>query len=799
MMPHNDTQRNPRSPYSQNNNRYPSAPALHRKNVINPNIKLDLTPSSSWFEGKCPLHLDSRGRNENPLWRTLCLILHGACFKCGFVGHHVKNCPKSVVVGWPCTHQDHGPNDNSGCFHNSAYHVKNWRRDRSKYLISNSSNTALVNTNIFENDESADSHLFDEYSGQYFQKSECSDSFQGSFDPGTGYWIPPPLVQPPHVQSADFTTANTLTSTLQFDPAYDKCNQFTSLDQSVSSYRHFCRVILSNTERTCQVETILLFDSGSDYSFISESVRKKCYINGKSKLLSMSGINSSNRKYVKMCSAVLINPDNGNSFRLNNIGSLNLGKRQLIPSYTVPDKETINSTKGLENLPWPAQAECTILLGVDYQMLFDSIKTEFSTPFTVIEKCPLGIRVGGLLGDRNKIEQRTNQIKTAMSMDAARASVGCSSFDALSSFPLCESKRSFMNNNVTPSKSASLDSINAPIFFNVERNTPLSAELCVDDNDAPSLLEFVTMPSPRDLSRIKKLHLSGKSKCDYIENESITLDVVLSSVLDVKPDLISNDCKPNVINVFDDETVLPVEIQNDERILDCKSPLPEADVSLSPILSDDVSNSLDPSLASDKNRDSLLQTDDLQSKKVTNPGRKLKLSSRLKNKNNFAPRYFMILCILLLVNFLFTTRDTCYEYSHFTSTLSPRYVVASLPSMNYDVIIDTLLAYRSKHCVTSPPYMRSYQLLVKMFPQPFFSSDFFFGSKLSGVKNYELNFTLFLQSDLPSCCFIKILSTLCELRACLLPYFTKLNVHLSNTQGSPPYSQNTGKYSSSVS
>ena len=142
------------------------------------------------------------------------------------------------------------------------------------------------------------------------------------------------------------------------------------------------------------------------------------------KKIQLGGINCQNEKFIKICSCLLINPINKNTYKLEDIGCLPLGKRELVPKHTIPSRSVVQATPGLSDLNWPSHPECHILLGTDYQPLFYGVRSQFSTPYTVIETTALGTKVGGLLGSPKMIETRTNQIRSLMAMNVSRASVG---------------------------------------------------------------------------------------------------------------------------------------------------------------------------------------------------------------------------------------------------------------------------------------------------------------------------------------------------------------------------------------
>ena len=103
-------------------------------------------------------------------------------------------------------------------------------------------------------------------------------------------------------------------------------NDLSILPSGVASYRPFVRVLLSDVKKTFMVPTIVMLDSGSDTTFIDEYIRKKAFIKGYSRMLTMGGVNCTSTRNITIRDIILTNPETNKSFRLNQVGCLNMGK-----------------------------------------------------------------------------------------------------------------------------------------------------------------------------------------------------------------------------------------------------------------------------------------------------------------------------------------------------------------------------------------------------------------------------------------------------------------------------------------
>ena len=421
---HQNHYQNLQSPQSQSSN---PRNKKYKRLIVNPNLQHKLQATRSWHDGLCSIQEDRIGKQKESLWRLLFLRHHRGCFRCGF-NHFTSKCSKIKIPNFPCDHSSHKNNHEKRFFHNSAFHVDNWERDRNKFLVVEPDKTLSYTTmachNEFEEYQTQscpdnENGNFDFYTGEYLDDSHFLDmntDFSETYDFESDNWL--------KSNDSDETTANIMMYTSDFDPGFEKSNMFSDIPQSVSSFRTFCNVILSNVDKSFKISTILMFDSGSDFSFIDEFARLQTRIPGRGKKIQLGGINCQNEKFIKMCSCLLINPSNNNTFRLDNIGCLSLGQRDLVPQHTIPSKKIVQATPGLADLDWPSNPECHILLGCDYLPLFFGDRSPMSTPHTLIETTPLGIKLGGLLGNKRMIESRIHQVRSLMSLDVTKASVG---------------------------------------------------------------------------------------------------------------------------------------------------------------------------------------------------------------------------------------------------------------------------------------------------------------------------------------------------------------------------------------
>ena len=143
-----------------------------------------------------------------------------------------------------------------------------------------------------------------------------------------------------------------------------------------------------------------------------------------------------------------------------------MGKRELIPSYTIPDRETVRSTPGLQHVDWPQAPQAHILLGIDFLPLFYGERSPFCTSNVLIEETKLGLKIAGLLGSSEMISERQNRWKNMMACDMVRASVGtCATGYSIPPSPIFENKtspcfptiRDLTSFTEKPSLSSSLD------------------------------------------------------------------------------------------------------------------------------------------------------------------------------------------------------------------------------------------------------------------------------------------------------------------------------------------------------
>ena len=117
---------------------------------------------------------------------------------------------------------------------------------------------------------------------------------------------------------------------------------------------------------------------------------------------------------------------------------MNISARNLIPKHTIPDRKTVRSTPGLEDLDWPNNPECNIILGVDYISLFIGERHPMSSPQVIIEKTPIGTKIGGILGSEKLKYARENKIKSLKAQEQYIASINtCVSYPSSPTIPDC--------------------------------------------------------------------------------------------------------------------------------------------------------------------------------------------------------------------------------------------------------------------------------------------------------------------------------------------------------------------------
>ena len=358
----------------------------------------DVRASRDYYDRKVSIFHDSNARNWTKEKKLIFLYLNLGCLKCGF-NHRTQTC-KQQARGYPC--KNHPVGSEVGKFHNEAVHVENWPEIREKLKRGKNSNrasTAAIITEVLPENE--DDHGYD------VDDSNCVIFDGGYSDLNHDFY-----------EEVEIAMA-----------AFEFCNKLENwtvpreLNPAVANYRPFARVILSNKNKDIEIPTLVMFDTGSTKSFICETARKRCFIEGFTTSIHLSGVNQSNLKNVKICECIITNPDTKTSYKLKNIGSLSMGNRELIPNYTIPTKRVVNATPGLESLEWPDNPEALILLGIDYYPLFHGPFSEDSTLNTVIQHTPIGTKIGGLLGNDEMIRARYTKIANLMACGSLKASV----------------------------------------------------------------------------------------------------------------------------------------------------------------------------------------------------------------------------------------------------------------------------------------------------------------------------------------------------------------------------------------
>ena len=384
--------------------------------VLRPELrsKLKINATQNWFQNKCSIWEDQQGKFWKPWERTLFLKMHNGCNKCGF-NHPTKMCSKSVIRGFPCDTCD---SHVSAKFHNTKLHSNNWYDIRRKYLVrkkTDKPNIPEKSVLAFDSTEcvTSDDFFYDDYHGSYFNDPDqpCYEDNDCKFDSDEQ----PEIEENLQLEDTDILNSEIFMCT---DAAYS------SVPNVLGTYRTVCYVIISDMQRNFEVPTLLLFDTGSDTSFIDDQIRTMIHIDGPTRKIQMGGINCKNERRMKICSCLLINPETGASFKLENIGSIQAKDREFVPKHTLPDQKTVQSTPGLETLDWPKYPECHILLGMDYVQLFTGSREKMTNPMTIIEQTPIGTKIGGMLGSKEFIRDRKSYLEGLKSKDIRMASVG---------------------------------------------------------------------------------------------------------------------------------------------------------------------------------------------------------------------------------------------------------------------------------------------------------------------------------------------------------------------------------------
>ena len=256
-----------------------------KKFIVNPNLQFKLNATKQWHDGICSIQEDNIGKHKDNLWRLLFIRHHRGCFRCGF-NHFTSKCNKNKIPNFPCDHDSHKTNQEKRFFHNSAFHVDNWEKVRNRFLVVKPENTSVYRAMACHSEVNEqcqdvcydDNDCFDFYAGEFLIDSDFSDintEFSGTYNLNSDDWL--------ENNESSETVANTMINTSTFDLGFDDSNLFTELPRVVGSFRSFCNVILSNIDRSFQISTILMFDSGSDHSFIDEFARLQTRIDGRSK------------------------------------------------------------------------------------------------------------------------------------------------------------------------------------------------------------------------------------------------------------------------------------------------------------------------------------------------------------------------------------------------------------------------------------------------------------------------------------------------------------------------------------
>ena len=202
-----------------------------------------------------------------------------------------------------------------------------------------------------------------------------------------------------------------------------------------SNFRPFLHILVSDARGLSTIATLAMIDSGSEVTLIDSFLQKQLMIKGSSKPLKIGGVNSSSIRNVEECDVILSDIKRKTNVRLNNVISINMHKRPLIPNHTIPSKTVVQGTPGLKTLPWPEKPSAHIILGMDYAYLFhnkalhdEKFVHVANTTYTMAQNTPLGTVIGGALGSPNMISRREYQYQNLSLFCNESAEVGACTF-----------------------------------------------------------------------------------------------------------------------------------------------------------------------------------------------------------------------------------------------------------------------------------------------------------------------------------------------------------------------------------
>ena len=347
----------------------------------------------------------------SPIFRLAFLLSHKGCLKCGYK-HVTGTCTKTQIQGWPCS-KEH--KNKSACkWHNEKVHDDKYHEFRNKGLFRLVKPIGYCNahTNWEETTDSEDECLL---------MIDCQDEAGNFWDAIDGITHSAEDVrvidrgEPVFAEGESLRDYESMTYT-RSDFLYGNscvmtsCTAYNALDLDichspkaknktevevyrpvVNSYRKFAYVkVRSNTGSITQ-SLIVMIDSGADKSFIDTHLQKMCTIPGVRSSMLMGGINGVKQYSIELCSFTIVVPKTKRELKVDNFISLDIKRESLIPVDTIPSKEIVNATPGLEDTEWPHKPVCHMILGTDFLSLIEGSDT-------VIRDTPIGTVIGGKLG-----------------------------------------------------------------------------------------------------------------------------------------------------------------------------------------------------------------------------------------------------------------------------------------------------------------------------------------------------------------------------------------------------------------
>ena len=169
------------------------------------------------------------------------------------------------------------------------------------------------------------------------------------------------------------------------------------------SHRIFGYVKMADVNLKKQMRALVMFDTASNITLVAKQACTRLGIStGRQETLIIGGINDRKARKVQRANFKLCREDGiGDWVTLENIAAVkDLG----IPEKSLPTKKLVQTTPALEDLPWPddENLQCVLLIGTDTPDLLAlrHISNPRSHPGTLIHDTPLGITIGGKLGEQ---------------------------------------------------------------------------------------------------------------------------------------------------------------------------------------------------------------------------------------------------------------------------------------------------------------------------------------------------------------------------------------------------------------